>query len=328
MADFLCIRLPWLRAPRDAGLADADAPDLPGALRLWPGHEAGPARPGWHTLARYPLSPAEARACLNALRALDARDLADELARADTASQRRHARQREEMAELAAFAAQQGAARTQAAADTGSDSGASHAEGADSATVPYMAGHLAARQAHKTLLWLWLQEERLAELAALARASAAQEQALDASFGEAGPAAPGTVSHATPGTGNSPAQTLMPDPALLPPWRVAAANAACLLPPEVVFLVEGVMREELLERLDFVPAPDWGERLGAAPADAARIVAAIAPLWRVLGHDRPPTRMTQVAQMGQVTRASDSSHPADAGRAFLCDRVWLSWGRT
>lgn len=321
MADFLCIRLPWLRVPRDAGLADADAPDLPGALRLWPGHEAAPARPGWHTLARYPLSPAEARACLNALRALDARDLADELARADSAAQRRHARQREEMAELAAFAARQGAVRAQAAADAGNDSGASHADGADVAGTPYMAGHLAARQAHKTLLWLWLQEERLAELAALARASAAQEHALDASFGEAGPAAPGTVPHAAPGTGNSPAQTLSPDRALLPPWRVAAANAVCLLPPEVVFLVEGVMREELLERLDFAPAPDWGERLGAAPEDAARMVAAIAPLWRVLGHDRPPARMTRTA------RVSGGGHPADAGRAFLCDRVWLSWGR-
>lgn len=276
----LCIRLPFLRGPLPAGLdrPAARMPEAPGALRLWPGHRPpGPDLPaGWHLPAGYPFSPAEAAALLAAFAGLNARDLASARDAADMARQKRRARELGEMADLAAFAQ-----------DPEADAGAPNET----------TERVAAEQAQKLLLWLWLQEERLAELAGLAAGCARGLSRLAQGFGEEAPDAPVSAPEDAAG-----AETELPlQPALVPPWRPALASAALFLDGETVFFVEGPMREELLERLNFRPAPEWGERLGCAPDEAPRVVAAEAPLWRVLGRTRPE------------------------GPAQL--RIWITWGR-
>lgn len=274
----LCIRLPLLRGPLPEGLDEAAAhmPPAPAALRLWPGHRppGGEVPAGWHLPAGYPFGHAEAACLLAAFAGLDARDLASARDAADRAQQERRARELDEMADLAAFAH------------------SPEADGRRNGT----AGRVAAEQAQKLLLWLWLQEERLAELAGLAAGCARGLDRLAQGFGEEAPGAP------VEDAGAEPALPL--HPGLVPPWRPAVASAVLFLDGETVFFVEGPMREELLEILDFRPAPEWGERLGCARDDAARVLAAEAPLWRVLGRPRPPV----------------PEGPAEA-------RIWLTWGR-
>ena len=106
---------------------------------------------------------------------------------------------------------------------------------------------------------------------------------------------------AAPGPDDSAGAALALQPGLVPPWRAALTSAALFVSGEAAFFVEGPMREELLDLLDFRPAPVWGQRLGCAPEDAARVVAAEAPLWRALG--RPPPH-----------------RPAEAP-------IWITWGR-
>ncbi|WP_165078146.1 MULTISPECIES: hypothetical protein [unclassified Desulfovibrio] len=279
MTDPLCIRLPFLRGPLPEGLDQAAAgmPGAPGALRLWPGHRppGGEVPPGWHAPDGYPFGHAEAAALLAAFGSLDARDLEGARDAADRAQQERRARELGEMADLAAFAESPGEGRSPR-----------HKAGAP---VP---ARIAAEQAQKLLLWLWLQEERLAELASLAAGCARGLGRLARGFGE-------EASARGEEAAGEPALAL--HAGLVPPWRPAVASAAVFVSGEAVFFVEGPMREELLDRLDFRPAPEWGERLGCAPEDAARVVAAEAPLWRALGRQRP------------------------GGQAEL--RVWITWGR-
>lgn len=280
----LCIRLPFLRGPLPQGLdaAAAGMPGAPGALRLWPGHRPpdGEVPAGWHAPAGYPFSYAEAAACLLAFSSLDARDLAGARDAADREQQERRARELGEMADLAAFAE-----------SPEQDAGPRRGEAA-----PRVPARIAAEQAQKLLLWLWLQEERLAELAGLAAGCARGLRLLARGFGEeAADAAPQEEAPA-----GEPALSL--HLGLVPPWRPACASAALFVDGDAVFFVEGPMREELLDSLDFRPAPEWGDRLGCAPEDAARLVAAEAPLWRALGRPRPE------------------------GPAAL--RIWITWGRS
>ena len=273
----LCIRLPFLRGPlpRELDAAQADMPACPAAQRLWPGHrpEGREVPAGWHLPSGYPFGMAEAASLLAAFGGLDARDLEGARDAADRERELRRARELGEMADLAAFA---GAPREEA-----------HPGGRSDAPA-----RVAAEQAQKLLLWLWLQEERLADLAELALGCARSLGGLALRFGEEEAAAPAVT----------PPEAALPlHPGLIPPWRVAAASAAHFVSAETVFFVEGPMREELLDSLDFAPAPHWAERLGCAPEDADRLVAAEAPLWRALGRSRPE------------------------GPAEL--RVWISWGR-
>ena len=164
---------------------------------------------------------------------------------------------------------------------------------ADAGRPTGAAERVAAEQAQKLLLWLWLQEERLAELAALAAGCARGLSRLAQGFGEAVEEAP---------EAEEPALALQPG--LVPPWRPAVASAVLFLDGDTVFFVEGAMREELLDRLDFRPAPEWGRRLGCAREDAGRVLAAEAPLWRVLGRQRP-----------EGTEGQEGS------------RIWITWGR-
>lgn len=274
-APTLCIRLPFLRGPlpRDLDAAQADMPTCSAAQRLWPGHrpEGGEVPAGWHRPSGYPFGMAEAASLLAAFRGLDARDLEGARDAADRARQQQRARELGEMADLAAFAG----------------------AGADAAPSGGASARVAAEQAQKLLLWLWLQEERLADLAELASGCARSLSGLALRFGEEEAAKPAAT---------APEAALPLHPGLIPPWRVAAASAVLFVSAETVFFVEGPMREELLESLDFAPAPEWAERLGCAPGDAGRLVAARAPLWRALGRTRP-------------------EGPAEV-------RVWITWGRS
>lgn len=262
-----CIRLPYLRGslPPELDSAQALMPAVPLAQRLWPGHRPGgdSVPEGWHQPVNYPFSWAEASACLAAFAALNARDLADERDAADMARQARRAHELGELADLAAFAAR----------EKGEDfSGPGKAA---------RQSFVAEEQAQKLLLWLWLQEEHLAEVAKLAAGCARGLNLLAKGFGEGGDEA----LQEGPDLGEEPQMQL--HEALIPPWRVAVASVALFVEQDAVFFVEGPMRHELLALLDFRPARDWGERLGCTAEDAARMVGAFAPLWRVLGRSRP-----------------------------------------
>lgn len=152
-------------------------------------------------------------------------------------------------------------------------------------------------QAQKALLWFWLQEEYLAELAELTLRCAEKAENLTAALGVEEDEDQCRLS--------APEARMLPDQALVPPWRAAAANAAYFLPDNVALAVEGPMRAALLEMLDFTPAPHWAEFLGCSldvSGEALTILEARAPLWRVLGR----------------VRAVDLA-------PWAAERVWLTW---
>lgn len=288
----LCLRLPFLRGPLPQGLDPdaASAPAWPGALRLWPGlpdalcivdavADAAAPAPGRYRPADYPFSPREAAACLADLRQMDRAALSGLPLGAAVGGNARNARQ---LAELAALKDLDGLDGT-----------------APSSAEMARRERLEREQAQKALLWLWLQEERLAELADLARRYADNAGRLSAALGVEEDERP----RGLPFLGAS----IALDPALVPPWRLAAANAAYFLPREAALAAEGPMRADLLERLDFSPAPHYATLLGCPEKRAGEIVRARAPLWRALGHSRPPE--------GGV----DSP--------LGVERVWLTWRR-
>ena len=285
----LCLRLPFLRGPLPRGLDpdSSSAPAWPGALRLWPGlpddlcavHDAAAPACGRHRPSNYPFSEREAAACLADLRQMDVAALSGLPLGAAVAGNARNARQQAELAALKDLDRLDGA--TPPAAD------AARRE------------RLEREQAQKTLLWLWLQEERLAELADLARRYADNAGRLTAALGVEEDERP----RGLPFLGAS----IALDPSLVPPWRLAAANAAYFLPGDAALAAEGPMRADLLERLDFSPAPHYAELLGCPAEQADEIVEARAPLWRALGHSRPPER--------------------DADGPLAVERVWLTWRR-
>lgn len=289
----LCLRLPFLRGPLPRGL-DPDAssaPAWPGALRLWPGlpdalcigdapadAAAGP-NPARYRPVDYPFSQREAAACLADLRQMDAAALSGLPLGAAVAGNARNARQLAELAALQELDGRNGPAPA----------------AAESARRE----RLGREQAQKALLWLWLQEERLAELADLARRYADNAGRLTAALGVEEDESPRLL----PFGGAS----IALDPALVPPWRLAAVNAAHFLPGDAAVAAEGPMRADLLERLDFSPAPHYAALLGCPEERAGEIVRARAPLWRALGHSRAPGR--------------------DADGPLSVERVWLTWRR-
>ena len=284
----LCLRLPFLRGPLPRGLDPdaASAPAWPGALRLWPGlpdelcgiDAASPA-PDRHRPANYPFSPREAAACLADLRQMDMAALSGLPLGVAVADNARNARRLAELAALKELDGRDGVAPSAAEA-------ARH-------------DRLEREQAQKALLWLWLQEERLAELAELARNYARNANRLSAALGVEEDERPRGLPFLD--------ASIALDPALIPPWRLAAVNAAYFLPREAALAVEGPMRADLLERLDFSLAPHCAELLGCPPERAGEIVQARAPLWRALGHSRPPGR--------------------DADGLLGVERLWLTWRR-
>lgn len=283
MNETLCIRLPLLRGPLPGlspGPENKNDPTWPGALRLWPGLPDCPDT-GWHCPEDYPFTPREAAACLLDLRQMSQTALSGLPVGAAMTGNARAARQAAEMALL----------KNLGGLSPGEEQKARRAEAARRA-------RLEREQAQKTLLWFWLQEEYLAELAELTLRCAEKEENLTAALGVEGDDAVRSLP--------APAARVPLDQGLVPPWRAAAANAAYFLPDNVALAVEGPMRAALLEMLEFTPAPHWAEFLGCsldAGGEGVTILEARAPLWRVLG------------------RASS----APASGPWAAERVWLTW---
>lgn len=282
-----CVRLPFLRGPlSDSGVEDADASAVPApeggpatALLLWPGLPQTPPN-GVYCPTDYPFSQREAAACLEDLRYMGDAALSGLPVGATAAGNSRAARHASEMALLRGL-------------DSADNDAALKAEAARKLRIER-------EQAQKALIWVWLQEERMAELADLARVLAQKSSAFTRSLGVEDEDAGGlyaTGGHAGAGILGAPV-TL--DTGLMPSWKMVTANAMYFLPSDMPILAEGSMAEDLLEELDFVavteiaPVITQEDSPAQSPATAAKTATAAAPLlcarapaWRAMGKSRP-----------------------------------------
>ncbi|NCB21988.1 MAG: hypothetical protein EOM56_03995 [Deltaproteobacteria bacterium] len=290
------ILLPLLRGPlplhafetpAQPNLAPAtgaeSAPQWSGALRLWPGLPDAPAN--YFCPDKYPFSPREAQACLGDLQQMgDAALSGLPVGAAAAAGNSRAARRASEMALIKGL--------------DSSDGNPAAALAAEAARKE----QLALSQAQKALLWAWLQEGTFAELAELTTRFAHDAGGLTAALGvDPDEDLDGFTPDALTGDLVRLGSPIALDTSLVPPWRLVTANALYFVPADAPLVVEGPMRNDLLDLLDFAPAQRWQGLLENAPANAVAVEAR-APGWQVLGHTRPT---------GQP--------PLDA------ERVWVTW---
>ena len=259
------------------------APQWSGALRLWPGLPDAPAN--YFCPDKYPFSPREAKACLGDLQQMgDAALSGLPVGAAAAAGNSRAARRASEMALIKGL--------------DSSDGNTAAALAAEAARKE----QLALSQAQKALLWAWLQEGTFAELAELTTRFAHDAGGLTAALGvDPDEDLDGFTPDALTGDLVRLGSPIALDTSLVPPWRLVTANALYFVPADVPLIVEGPMRDDLLDMLDFAPAQRWQGLLEDAPANAVAVEAR-APGWQVLGHTRPT---------GQP--------PLDA------ERVWVTW---
>ncbi|OXS30214.1 MAG: hypothetical protein BCS36_05370 [Desulfovibrio sp. MES5] len=267
-----CVRLPFLRGPLSvSGPEDADAaavsaahPGAGAALLLWPGLPQAPLE-GVYCPTNYPFGQREAAVCLEDLRQMGDAALSGLPVGATATANPRAARRASEMALL----------RGLDGADT---EAALKAEAARKQRIEL-------EQAQKALLWAWLQEERMGELADMARVLAQKSGSFTRSLGvEDEDADELAASGGYAGAGILGAPVSL-DLGLMPPWRLVVANAMYFLPPDMPILAEGPMAEDLQEALDFAHAAS-AQAPAAAPAHAA-LLCARAPAWRAMGRSRP-----------------------------------------
>ena len=290
------ILLPLLRGPlplhafetpAQPNLAPAtgaeSAPQWSGALRLWPGLPDAPAN--YFCPDKYPFSPREAQACLGDLQQMgDAALSGLPVGAAAAAGNSRAARRASEMALIKGL--------------DSSDGNPAAALAAEAARKE----QLALSQAQKALLWAWLQEGTFAELAELTTRFAHDAGGLTAALGvDPDEDLDGFTPDALTGDLVRLGSPIALDTSLVPPWRLVTANALYFVPADAPLVVEGPMRNDLLDLLDFAPAQRWQGLLENAPANAVAVEAR-APGWQVLGHTRPT---------GQP--------PLDA------ERMWVTW---
>ena len=302
MTESFPILLPVLRGPLPLHAFEASAqsgqasaagkgsdPHWAGALRLWPGLPDAPAE-GFFCPDTYPFSPREAVACLGDLQQMGDAALSGLPVGAAAAGNARAARRSSEMAMLSGLEK--------------SDGDAAAALAAEAARKEL----LARTQAQKTLLWVWQQEESLADLADLTASFAQNAGSLTASLGvDPDDDLAGLTPDALTGDLVRLGSPIALDTGLVPPWRLVMANALYFVPPHAPIIIEGAMREDVLDMLEFVPAPERQGLLGAPESASAGAplpvaVEARAPGWKLLGHTRPT---------GQP--------PIDA------ERVWITW---
>ena len=270
---------------------------LAGVPRLWPGlperlqapsrlplgrnawlETAAPQGP-WVTPQGLPYAPEEAAACLEDLRRMSEAALSGvPLESLGQMAGRQDALRRQSEA----------AARRAFAVSGCGDGGASSALQA----AEQVERDEQARGAQRMLLWSWLQEERLAELAALGSHMRAGQQRLESVLGEAADMAEARAMLSLADAGQVPGVPDVPegpdaaDLSLLPPWERMLDAAAFFLPEGTVFLAEGPMREALLEREDLRPLT--GDEQAFFPADAPALRGVRAPLWQLLQRPRAP----------------------------------------
>lgn len=274
------VRLPLVRGP----LAGEQAPACLAALpRLWPGlPETGmpdgaaggaPAPRGpWYTPANLPLSPRQALACLRDLQAMTDAALSGTPLRAWQGGQAASLRGQAESAARSVFAA-----------------------GAGDETAALAAAEAAEERerlcrAQRLLLLCWLQEERLAEMAALHRRYAGDRAQLAATLDdgrertEAPAGLPDDILRAT--TPDLPAEAAALA-AMLLPWQRVLDAALDFLPQGAVIVAEAGLREALLERDDLAPAAAE-LRAAVAGEGGPALLSLTAPIWRVLLRPRCP----------------------------------------
>ena len=258
------------------------APQWSGALRLWPGLPDAPA--DYFCPDKYPFSPREAQACLGDLQQMGDAALSGLPVGAAAAGNARAARRASELALIKGL--------------DSSDGNAAAALAAEAARKE----QLALSQAQKALLWVWLQEERLTELAELTAQFAINAGGLTAALGvDPDEELEGLAPDALTGDLVRLGTPIALDAGLVPPWRLVTANALYFVPADAPLIVEGTMRDDLLDILEFAPAQHRQPLLEGAPANAVAVEAR-APGWQVLGHTRPT---------GQP--------PLDA------ERAWITW---
>lgn len=140
------------------------------------------------------------------------------------------------------------------------------------------------RQAHIILLWAWRLEELAWEIADMEAECGRREQCLVENFQES----------FTP----LPKREMALDPALLPPWRIVAANALLLCPEALPVFCEGAMAEDMTDLLEFEPVV-----INGTPG----FLGATSPLWKVIGQTRPAAQRL----------------PEELAWRFDVDRLWL-----
>lgn len=278
----LIVRLPALRGP----LPGEHVPScLTGLPRLWPGlpqteavsragAEAGiPPQGPWFRPDTFPLSPPEALACVRDLQAMTEAALSGVPVRAWQNRQGAAMREQAESAARQAFAAARG------------DEEQALARAAQAEERERLC------RAQRLLLLCWLQEERLAEMAALsgryADGRARLDAALSAGVGaaevrELAAALPEALRPVT--AGQQEAASLE---ALLPPWQRVLEAACHFLPEGSLIVAEAGARTALLEREDLAPCGDE-LRASLGADDGLRLTGLRAPLWRLLQRPRPP----------------------------------------
>lgn len=229
MEPLACIRLPFLRASEET---------VQSCRSLWPGHGPTPAH-AWAPTG-YPLDHEAASAFLDALVNISLPELEMMRQTFSVGKIMADINILDEMAALARFAGNR--------PGTG-------------------ALDLARTQAQKALLWRWLWEGSLAEIAALEAECNAAEQALPSFFQDNSASVP----HASRAV-----KVIQFDS-----WRSTTANAAVFIPTEMPILVEGRMAEDLTEILEFAPLSDTD------------LLEARAPLWQALGLSRPVTGIAE-----------------------------------
>lgn len=275
------IVLPLLRGPLPQNASELSMPgrepELPHwaeALRLWPGLPDVPAQ-GRFCPENYPFSPQEAAACSADLQQMGQAALSGLPVGASSVDNARAARRTSEMALLEGL--------------DKSDGDAAAALAAEAARKEL----IERRQAQKVLIWAWQQEGELAELASLAANFTQNAGSLAAVLGaEPDEAMGGGDAEALTGDLVRLGTPMALDAGLVPPWRLVAANALYFLPPDAAIAAEEGMRDDLLDMLDFAPAPQWAWALdenGKAEAvpEGVEILEARAPGWKLLGRTRP-----------------------------------------
>lgn len=276
------IRLPALRGPLPGVQNQLTAP---WAMRLWPGlpssAESQPATPAargvlpvataapvgpWWKPETYRWTEAQAAGCLEELRQMADAALAGCPVESLSVRQARNASLHDETRLRDAFAR------------GGEDAARAAAEAAEQERE--------AQQAQRLLLWCWLQEERVAELAAISAACAGASGALDMSLGLDSDDDLTTL----PPEMRAP---LAVDTSLLPDWRRVLHAALPFLPEDAVLLAEGAMCADLhdalaeaIEPLTTASAADAQTLREATGDDAARLGLLHLPVWRLLGRPR------------------------------------------
>lgn len=273
------VRLPVVRGPLDGEWVPPCLAKLP---RLWPGlpqpdtgredkaSGCAPAPVGpWYTPENLPLSPLQAQACLHDLQAMTDAALSGTPLRAWLGGQAASLRGQAESVARAAFAAGRGDEMAALAAEAAAEE------------------RERLCRAQRLLLLCWLQEERLAEMAALHRRYTGNRARLAAALDDGRELDAGPESDSL-----RPSASALPEEtdalaALLPPWQRVLEAAINFLPEQAVIVAEAGLRTALLERDDLTPASAELQE-AVTGEDGPALLRLTAPLWKVLLRPRCP----------------------------------------